>query len=211
MIKDITELFEDTLVEATIDEENNIIKGVAIMSTNISKNERKYSDAAMESITKLSEGCKCFLDHPSPQSIKSGQVRSIRDFCGMFSNPKLKNGQIKADLKLLESHFPLFKDLAQMGAPVGMSINARVKLAKDEKGFEQVIDAERLHSIDAVSSPALTTGLFEQHYERIKNGSYTFDAAEAIASFMKILTNEAMTKEERMEVIKKLLNEKELK
>ena len=100
------------------------------MSSNRSKNNRKYSPVAMESICLLSDGAKVFLDHPSPQLIKSGQVRSIRDFAGIFSSPKLSNNQIKATLHATESHFPLFRDLVRMQAPCGMSINATVMVEK---------------------------------------------------------------------------------
>lgn len=165
---DITDIFESNLHEATIDTNRRLLRGVVIMASNKSKNDRLYSQKAQENILALSNGVRSFLDHPDELK-KANQVRSIRDFCGSFSNPKLEGTKLTADFRATTQHFPLFKDIAEMQAPLGFSLNLRGMASKGKDDIETIESVEKIHSIDAVSYPALTHGLFESHIKSIIN------------------------------------------
>ena len=157
MEKDLQEIMK---FQGRVDRENRRITHVAVLG-NKSRNGRIYTNTAMESVVKfLKAGKKSFLDHPS----MLGQ--SVRDLLGKFDNPKLENNMIYADLTLLESSVgkDLLLEVAETCPDVlGFSISARGRFAEnaDADGREVVEDVVALKSVDAVSQPACTNGVFE--------------------------------------------------
>lgn len=156
--KDITEINNEALTEASIS--NGILRNVAIMSSNVSKNNRKYSQLAMEQITGFLEGCKCFVDHPASANLVDG-IRSVRDLCGTFKNGRKEGNKIIADLKIGGRFEQLFSDLISLGGGTGMSINSKVKVYQPKGGMEEVVECISLPSVDVVSSPAMVSGFKE--------------------------------------------------
>ncbi|HDZ15652.1 hypothetical protein LCGC14_0570310 [marine sediment metagenome] len=161
----------ENITEANIDTDNNTIQGCCLFGRAESINNRIYQDKAIESIARLSEGVKCFANHPSKTEIKeSDGVRKIQDWVGVYRNARRDGEKVFADLECRESYFDMMKDIALMQpADVGNSINARVEVFQNEKGMESVVDVNSLRSVDIVSSAATTISLFEAVKEENKN------------------------------------------
>ena len=177
--KEVCEINSTALTEATIS--NGILRNVAIMSTNLSKNNRKYSQKAMEQITGYLDGCKCFVDHPSEKTLASG-VRSVRDLCGVFSNGRKQGNKIIADLKIGKRFLGLFTDILSLGQ-AGMSINSKVKAYQPkDSDLEEIVECVKLTSVDVVSSPAMVNSL--QESEQNKSDKTNSNLQEAVDEFL---------------------------
>jgi len=154
------------VAEAQIDTSTHTIKNVCVFGTRHSKNGYDYENPAIDKLSLLTEGAKFFINHPSKSETKDRDgVRDIRDWAGVYTAPR-KEGEDKvfADLKVRPAFWELVKDVAIMKPPgVGNSINSRVKVFKDEKGKEHIVDIDVLKSIDLVASAATTQNLFESH------------------------------------------------
>src|SRR3990167_518968 len=173
--KDITEelsgIFSE-VNESSIDPDNFTIKKVCLFGTRESANNRVYSDKAIESISRLSDGVKCYINHPTKTELKEREgVRDLRDWIGVYRYPKKEGAKVFGDLVCRESYFDLVRDIATLQPlKIGNSINARVKVMSDQKGMESVVDVDALRSVDLVSNAATTTSLFESAIEEnLKN------------------------------------------
>lgn len=159
-----TELVEEIQTcfsEATFSSSGNVIKNVAILNR-ISKNNRIYSDKALDDIVDLAnEGIKSYADHEIENS--RGKVRSVRDLIGRIFSAKKTDGKVVGSLEVLENHRSWVFAIAEMPELAGMSIRAmgKIKAERDEKGREVVESVSVLKSIDLVSEPATTKSLFE--------------------------------------------------
>jgi hypothetical protein len=149
--------------ESKIDSKSCTIKDVCVFGSRLSKNGRIYSDKAIESLANFTNGAKCFINHPTSKELKERDgVRDLRDWVGVYRNPKRDGERVTAELVCRESYFGLVKDIASLQPmSVGNSINARVKMYKTDDGMESVVDLDKLHSVDLVSNAATTTSLFE--------------------------------------------------
>lgn len=157
---EFSELVE-SFVEARFEGEGNIIRNVCLLSS-ISKNNRKYLDEAMEDIVALADGVKVFADHEIADG--KGKVRSVRDLIGKILHPHKVNEKIYGNFEVLENHKDwIFAIAKQMPENIGMSIVAKGKMhpERDSEGREQVESVKSLTSIDLVTSPATTSGLYE--------------------------------------------------
>ena len=170
------------------------MSGVAIMGTRFSKNGYEYSSNALDSLTHLAEGSKVFLNHPSKSEYKERDgVRDVRDFAGVFSGVKRSGDKVYGNLKVRESFWPLFKDIASMSPRgVGMSINSQAKVHKDVSGKESVVDIVRLRSCDLVASAATVDSLWESH-RNIFESARGVDVQEATQRFRNIINGVGTT------------------
>ena len=161
---EITEAFTEAIFEKT----DNTIRNICLLSS-FSRNNRVYTDKALNNIVELARGVKVFADHP----VKEEKVRSIRDLIGKIEHPRKIDNKVYGDLKILSNQDWVFSIAEQMPSLVGMSIVARGKIhpERDSQGREQVESVLALKSIDLVSEPASTSGLFEQHLGIKKDGS----------------------------------------
>lgn len=161
----------ENVSEASLDPDNKVIKGVCIMGRRESLNGYVYQDQAISTLTKLSEGAKWFVNHPSKSEAKDRDgVRDVRDWAGVFRSAYRDGNKVLADLYVRESFWDLARDVAIMQPKgLGNSINSRVKVFKDEKGNESILDIERLKSVDLVASAATTDNLFESLPEASKD------------------------------------------
>lgn len=153
---ELSEITESTFQEARI--VGNVIRNVCLLGK-VSKNNRIYSDKAMENVVGLAEGIKCFADHKPKE-----QMRSVKEIIGAVENAHLMNGKVYGNLKVLSNHKSWVFALAEeMSNQVGMSIIAKGWIAseRDDKGREIVESVVALRSIDLVENPATTSGIFE--------------------------------------------------
>ena len=159
------EVLSSPLVEARLDRERNIIRGISLLST-VSRNGRRYTEEALKKAIPLFEGAKTFANHPKPA--ERGEVRDVRDLIGRCFNIRYEEGKLKGDLEVLESHkdwvFPLAEQASDL---VGLSINARGKVRLSDEG-EVVEEIVLVRSVDLVSEPAATINLFESREKGLR-------------------------------------------
>lgn len=163
---DIEDIFEGTFIEGTVYPNQNLIKGVCLINR-VSKNNRVYLDEALNDIVKLADGIKVNLDHLSRDA--NGKARSVKDLIGKIVRPRQVNGGVFGDLEVLKNQKDFVFALAtQMPELAGMSIVAKGKISdeKDSQGRQQVESVTQLTSIDLVSNPATTKGLFEDENKK---------------------------------------------
>ena len=171
--KDIVDSWDESpfidINEASLDKENHIIKDTAVFGNRNSKNGYTYTDQAINTLTKMVNGTKWYINHPSKSESKDRDgVRDIRDWAGVFSIARREGDKVIADLKVRPSYWDLAYDIAVMVPQgVGNSINSRVKVFKNEKGEESVLDIDALRSVDIVSNAACTQNLFESREDEI--------------------------------------------
>jgi len=182
---------EQSKFEGKIDKSNNRINGIAVLNR-VSRNNRTYTNEAMQSIIPLLSGVKSFIDHSSD----AFGNQSVLKLLGTFSNARLDNGKVKADLNVLESAQgkDLLFELAERSPySVGFSVACRGVIAEklDTSGREQVEKIIALRSVDLVVEPAATSGLFESTQGiaeiRLENEKIKADLKETrrLLSFLK--------------------------
>lgn len=144
------------------DEATGLVRGVKLLGIR-SRNKRNYDTPGVRRTAKvLLEGAKVYIDHPETP----GKPRSYRDSFGVVKNVHYRDGQGHfGDLSYNPSH-PLANqfawDVKNNPKGLGMSVNAfylRGKIGKD--GFESVEGLELIRSVDIVTKPATSEGIFE--------------------------------------------------
>jgi hypothetical protein len=145
-----------------IDRENGIIRRIALI-TSVSKNNRKYTDKALESVKTLGDGTKSFLDH----EIGIG-TQSVKNLLGEIKSTHKEGSTVYGDLYILKSspgRDLVFEIAEMMPHLAGFSISGTGKFSEpDDKGIETVEDVVSLQSIDFVGHPATTSSVWEQYH-----------------------------------------------
>lgn len=142
----------------------NVVQNVKLLGKE-SKNGRIYSERALQDAARLYEGAAIYFDHA-----KEDGNRSIRDLAGQVRRPRWSGTEVRGDLQLIDlgegrvSPLALFKAIAeQMPSAAGMSHSASGVLVPGAKDgdLEVVESLDAVHSVDLVTNPATTAGLFE--------------------------------------------------
>lgn len=160
--------FTSDLEEATrtivVNKEKGVIEGVVILTgEKVSRNKTFYTKQALQEAATRYEGAKMFLDHPKPGE---GEVRSVRDFGGVYKNVRLDEGKfLRADLHLVpsESVRNIVLPIAEAKPTgVGLSIRDRGR-GREENGVFLVegFAAKGSFSIDLVTEASVNETLFE--------------------------------------------------
>jgi hypothetical protein len=145
------------------------ISGVSILRETSKNNSlggkgRRYSEAAMESVARLVNNVKAYADHAGNRQLEATRgVRSVRDLIGYFTGGRVDGSKVTADLNYLESAKDWIEPLVEkMADKVGMSVWAFGPSRLDRQTREELVeDISTLKSVDLVSEPGSTTGLFE--------------------------------------------------
>lgn len=173
-MSDVLETQEDAfeaIAEDRIDREKGIIRGVKLLGVR-SKNRRDYETPGVrESAKRLLSGASIYIDHPATATTP----RSYRDKFGVVgSTIEYKQGHGHFG----DIHFNPKNAVAEqfiwdvLNAPrsFGMSINSAVKYADNgrrNKSGDQVVESiEMLRSLDVVTRPGTTDGIFEHEEEK---------------------------------------------
>lgn len=167
MEKDITEKTVNPFAgisEGMIDKNNKMISGVCLFGRRESDNDRVYSDKSVDTLTRLAEGAKCFVNHIG----KSDTIRRVQDWLGVFRHTRREGDAVKGVLEVRGTYFDLMKDVVRMDSGIGMSLDGRVYVEKLGNGKESIVDFKRLNSVDLVSAPATVNGIFESLVDRIE-------------------------------------------
>jgi hypothetical protein len=156
-----TDIMErSTVPSGRVDKANGVIRGVKILGRE-SANGRKYTDQAIRKAAPMYEGKGVFIDHPARSTPNA--ERAIQDRIGWLENVTVKPDGLYGDLHILKSH-PLadtvFESAETNPSLLGLSHNARAKTRRDN-GIEVVEEIGSVRSVDLVTDPATTKGLFE--------------------------------------------------
>ncbi|MFQ5610068.1 MAG: hypothetical protein ACE5F8_07340 [Woeseiaceae bacterium] len=144
----------------SVNRDAKVIGGVKILGR-ASRNGRTYSQAAMESLVDKYNAIQVNVDHPDRTN--PTVERSIADGFGVLQNIRLAEDGIYGDLHYLESHAlaPVVTERAErMPSSFGLSHNAEGRTSR-KSGKVVVESIEAVHSVDIVSRPATSRGLFE--------------------------------------------------
>lgn len=142
-----------------IDREQQILYGVKILGPE-SLNRRRYTPEAIASGRTRYENAKVYTDHPE----RKGQARKVEELLGWLINVREEQGCLYADLKYLKSHpaHAMLLEVAERNPSVlGFSHNARGDVETLEDGTEVIHQILEVISVDLVTDPATTNGLFE--------------------------------------------------
>jgi hypothetical protein len=150
-----------------VDREKGIIYGVKLLgeeSANPPPNNNVYPRSTRERVAPLMEGARVNIDHAPPG--QEGRTRSYRDSFGVARAIREGGDGLYGDY-----HFPpkhplaeqLFWDAENAPERLGFSIASRgAGTVRDGRHIiEEIAFDPRQHSIDLVSRPATTGGLFE--------------------------------------------------
>lgn len=142
------------LKKSDLNKKENKINNISLLGA-FSKNNRIYTQEALESAVQIFEGSPAFYIH----SQKDRNPR--KELIGKFTDLKVKNSRVKGTLNVLEKESDFIFDLAdRMPELAGFSVNATVKYRKE--GKQEIIEEFlRRKSVDLVTDPATVQGLFE--------------------------------------------------
>lgn len=157
-----TALRESVLFESApqIDEAAGIVKHVKVLGRE-SRNGRTYSDRALKEAAGHYRNAQVNLDHPDKS--KAGTDRKVKEQFGWLTNSVVESDGVYADLHYLTKHdfAPRFVELAKRNpTQLGFSHNAEGRTER-HNGKTVVESVERVRSVDLVSRPATTNGIFE--------------------------------------------------
>jgi hypothetical protein len=158
------ETFTETLtnvIEGKFDKDNLVIENVKILGVT-SRNGRRYPVEAQKTAVSIFEGAKAYLNHPTAQNL--GEARDVRDLIGQHRNVRVQGDASYSDLHLLDN--PTVRDYVVPVAEkaphlIGNSIVVRARMKKAEDGIPEAQEILACRSIDIVSEPATTNGLYE--------------------------------------------------
>lgn len=161
-------LTRSTLIEraalgtpSAVDESAGVLRGVKVLGLE-SRNGRRYMPEAVRSAAPLYEGAAVRVDHPDDPDAQ----RPVSSTIGWLRNIRFIEGRgLYGDLHVLTTH-PLSKQLFEAARRnprlLGLSHNATGDC--DREGRTLVVRAiTEVRSVDLVSDPATTRGLFESY------------------------------------------------
>lgn len=162
---DVTE--QDSF-EASADQTvDGVVRGVKLLGLR-SRNRRNYDTPGVrKSAVEHLSGARIFIDHPETPSTP----RSYRDAFGVVENCHYVAGRgFYGDIRYNPKHFladQFIWDVKNNPSGLGMSVNARLVYGpkKDKNGDEVVESIEMVRSLDVVTKPATSTGIFEHEDE----------------------------------------------
>lgn len=151
------------LSEAELDKDSRFVRGVTIIASGWSKNDRYYPAATLQTAVGLFEGTKAYADHPP----KGQSGRSIFELAGWYENVHMDDtGRMRADLFVEDDRVWTKVQTAVEKKPdyLGISINALGKTSLGEVDGRKgpIVEAiTHANSGDIVTTPAAGGG-FEQ-------------------------------------------------
>jgi hypothetical protein len=145
------------------DAEAGVLKGVKILGLH-SRNNRSYdTDGVRSRGAALMEGARVYVDHADTPRAS----RSYRDSFGVFEGVSFVAGKgFYGTLRYNREHGLARQfewDVKNAPRSLGFSINANVRLGGTDGAGRRVVEGiEEIRSVDLVSRPATTSGVFEE-------------------------------------------------
>jgi hypothetical protein len=146
---------------ARVDRDKGVIFGVKIIGLS-SVNGNEYPITVLEQAIPLYEGAAVFINHPSAEE---AEVRELYDHFGTLHNVYEEEDGLYGDLFYKKSHELADKivDAAEKKPrEFGLSHNAQI-VTENGLAKGKVSQILRVRSVDLVSNPATTKGLFEEN------------------------------------------------
>ena len=164
-IQDISESFGFNAIDKTTSiveaaDGSYIIKGMSLLGPK-SKNNRSYSKDVRKNAIKVFEGIRAYCNHPAKG--KEDETRMVQELIGRHKNVRFDEttDMLRSDLHLSPTEtvkkfiIPHAKTNPEI---IGNSINASGKLSNDGTIVMEITNGR---SVDIVSDPATTNGLYE--------------------------------------------------
>ena len=156
--KTIVQLREAATGFDSIDEAEGVIRGVRVLGLK-SRNGRRYmAEAASRAADKYSEA-RVFVDHS-----KTKGARGMAEWWGVLREVRVaEDGGLRADLHYNKQH-PMTGQLIEAAKrfPKRFGLSHVASGSTEQQGRETVVtEIEEVMSVDVVSDPATTQGLFE--------------------------------------------------
>ena len=165
----VTEDAFEAIAEDRIDRERGIIRGVKLLGLR-SLNKRNYDTPGVQkSAMKLLPGTSIYIDHPATATTS----RSYRDkFAVVGQKVEYRPGEgYFGDVHFNPKHAvaeQFLWDVVNAPKSLGMSINSSIKSGKVGADGDMIVESiEVLRSVDIVTKPATTAGIFESEEEEI--------------------------------------------
>lgn len=155
---------------ATTVGEDGVLRGVKLLGIN-SRNGRRYEAAALKKAGGLYEGRKVYVDHPQRES--AGEDRSFADWAGVIENVKYrKDDGLYGDI-VLRKESEHFRGIVEAAShPKFHKSCGFSHVAEGESHFDgdtEIIESiKEVFSVDLVTDPATTAGMFESTRKKPK-------------------------------------------
>lgn len=153
----------------------NTLKDVRILGW-VSRNNRVYPKNIVQEALSKYEGAPVNIDHPDRDGPRKYEARF-----GRVHNVRMEDDGLYGDLTFNPEHplAPSFVWWAQNDPKnIGLSHNCRAKTKWDKSGYETITSIEAVDSVDVVSEPGSTNGLFEHYNRNLENRTMPQDKEE---------------------------------
>lgn len=155
-------LSETTFFESSpsIDAENGILRGVKLLGL-ISKNGREYKLSALEAARSFYDGRQIYIDHPRRSDMS--EDRQMESLAGEVRNPHVKADGLYGDAHLLKET-AFYKKIVEASQRFPKMIGFSHVANGDSTmhGEKEIVESiTEVFSVDLVTTPATTKGLFE--------------------------------------------------
>lgn len=155
-----TVTLNEGLAADAVNEEAGVISDVALLGA-VSKNRRRYTEAALNDAKRLYEGVAVHIDHKTRQRL--GDDRGLLESVGVIRNTRITGGKVRGDFHYLKTD-PISPRLVErarrMPETFGFSHDAEGE-TKEANGETLVESIERVNSLDLVLRPATNASLYE--------------------------------------------------
>lgn len=144
----------------SVDRESGVIRNVKILGLE-SKNGNRYTTSAIRKAVPMYEGKSVYVDHP--EKSKTAVPRSLRDKVGQIRGVKVQEDGLFADFHYNPKHElaeQIVWDATNAPNTFGFSHNA-LGDGRNDGGKFLVEEIKQVRSVDLVSEPATTKGLYE--------------------------------------------------
>lgn len=145
-----------------VDREASIVRDCKVIGFT-SRNGRKFRTEAIQAAAALYEGKVVYLDHPELKDVT--KTRGVRDRNGVLKNARYVDGAgVFADWHFNPKHTAteaLLHEVENNSSTLGFSHNARYRYGKPDAGVDVVEAIVAVRSVDLVTEPATTNGMFE--------------------------------------------------
>lgn len=155
------EFRETTYLEsATVDANSGVIRGVKLLGLN-SRNGRRYTREALQRALPLYNDTKIYLNHQ--RRAERGEDRQFESWAGVVQNAEIRQDGVYGEAHLRKES-PFFRGLVEAATRFPKSFGFSHVADGDsrmEGGTEVVESISAVESVDIVTDPATTKGLFE--------------------------------------------------
>lgn len=150
---------ESVIQEKALKVTGGVIEGGKLIG-NASVNGRQYGDPVIAEGISRYNGAKVYLNHPAERTPGD---RDFNDWVGVVENAKARRGGGFGDIRLRQEH-PRFKEICEAVEhfPKHFGLSHVADIDSEKRGaVEHVTRIGEVFSVDIVTDPATTNGIFE--------------------------------------------------